>query len=240
MSIVSLKTRDRQPELMDQPGLDEREHLSALKGLERINRLSGSARILWPAIQYLARDVGREVRVLDLACGGGDVTRSLQKRVKNSGLPIVLHGADLSPTAVEYATKSSAAAGMNELQFFTLDLLQDDLPTDYDVFYSSLFLHHLDEPEAELFLRKQREATRRLVLVNDLRRSRVGYSLAWLGCRLLTRSPIVHVDGPLSVRAAFTIEEIRRLANAAGMQEVTFSRHWPQRFLMRWDREADA
>ena len=35
--------------------------------------------------------------------------------------------------------------------------------------------------------------------------------------KVLTRSPIVHVDGPRSVAAAFTVEEVRRLAGQAGL-----------------------
>ena len=40
-----LRRRCRQPELMDQPGLSAAEHEQALRGLERINRWNGSARI---------------------------------------------------------------------------------------------------------------------------------------------------------------------------------------------------
>ena len=55
-------------------------------------------------------------------------------------------------------------------------------------------------------------ATRHLLLVNDLRRTRWGYWLARWGSRILTRSQIVHTDGPLSVSAAFTDEETLQLA----------------------------
>jgi len=65
-------------------------------------------------------------------------------------------------------------------------------------------------------------------------RTRFGYALAWAGGRLLTRSPIVHTDGPLSVRAAFTLDEFGTLAERAGLRGATFRRHWPQRFLFAW------
>ena len=59
-----------------------------------------------------------------------------------------------------------------------------------------------------------------MVLINDLRRAPLGYGLAWLGCRLLSMSQVVHVDGPLSVEAAFTLAEVRSLAAAAGMKDA--------------------
>src|SRR5207248_3643048 len=58
--LTRLRRRRLRPEWMDQPGLDEGQHRQALRGLERINRLSGSARILWPPLARLAR-LAREV-----------------------------------------------------------------------------------------------------------------------------------------------------------------------------------
>ena len=72
------------------------------------------------------------------------------------------------------------------------------------------------------------------VLINDLIRSRVGYLLAYFGTRLLSRSRLVHVDGPLSVAAALTCSEALRLADRAGLKGASLSRHWPERFLLSW------
>ena len=61
------------------------------------------------------------------------------------------------------------------------------------------------------------------------------YALAQIGCQLLSRSPVVHFDGPQSVRAAFTETEAKKLAAEAGMKSCTTRRHWPERYLLRWD-----
>ncbi|MCA9021331.1 MAG: hypothetical protein KDA74_14375, partial [Planctomycetaceae bacterium] len=60
--------------------------------------------------------------------------------------------------------------------------------------------------------------------------------LAWTACRLLTRSPVVHTDGPLSVAGAFTVNEIKELAGQAGLDGFQITRHWPQRWLLKWSR----
>jgi len=75
-----------------------------------------------------------------------------------------------------------------------------------------------------------------MVVVSDLRRTRLGYAMACVACRLLTRYPIVRVDGPLSVAAAFTIEEARDLAARAGLTGTKISPRWPQRYLLVWRR----
>ena len=85
------------------------------------------------------------------------------------------------------------------VRFFNLDVLNEPIPAGYDVVTCSLFLHHLDEADACSFLRKAADAAGRLLLVNDLVRGPVGYLLAWSGCRLLSRSPVVWHDGPVSV-----------------------------------------
>jgi hypothetical protein len=137
---------------------------------------------------------------------------------------------------VEFARKSAEARGARNATFLQLNALEEQLPTDFEIIMCSLFMHHLSEPEARELMRRMAQATRRCVVVDDLRRTRLGYWYAWLGGRLLTRSPIVHTDGPLSVRAAFDVDEFSRVAREAGLDGAIFQRHWPQRFLMIWKK----
>lgn len=236
MSSFTLE-RNRQSELMDQPGLDAGLHCQALRALRRVNWLCGTGGQLWRSMRDLARAAGdRPLRVLDVASGGGDVAIALARRARRAGLRLEVHGCDISPTAIEFANRAAADAGIREARFFHHDVLRDALAESYDVVTCTLFLHHLDEPDAELALARMAQAARRLVLVDDLRRSRTGYWLAWLACRALTRSTIVHVDGPRSVEGAFTSGEAVELARRAGLEPVDVRHHWPERFLLRWRR----
>lgn len=220
---------------MDQPGLQPALHVQALNGLARINRISASDRILWRPLAALARaNPGQTIRVLDIASGGGDVPIRLLQRARRAGLVLQLTGVDASATAVAHARAYAKRSGA-AVEFATLDVLHEPLPTGFDVLTASLFLHHLDDPEATALLRRMGAAARRLVLVNDLVRSRLGYLAAWLGTRVMTRSPIVHVDGPRSVEAAFTIAEAQRLAEMAGLFGASVTRRWPWRFLLTWE-----
>jgi 2-polyprenyl-3-methyl-5-hydroxy-6-metoxy-1,4-benzoquinol methylase len=234
--LTSLSRRRRQAELMDQEGLGETDHVAALRGLARINWLSRSDAILWPPIESLARaNRGATIRVLDLATGGGDVPLALARRALRSGVNVRIEGCDVSQQAVEFARRNGAAAGLS-VSFFTLDVLNEALPAGYDVVTCSLFLHHLDEANAESFMRKAADATGRILLINDLVRGRVAFALAWTGCHLLTRSPVVRHDGPVSVAAAFSLSETRMLAQRAGLHGASLVRRWPRRFLLSWSR----
>lgn len=236
--LDSLNIRRREPELMDQPGLNAVQHRLALKGLARINWWSRSAAIFWPSLKRLAAGIqpaGKELRILDLACGGGDVTVALALHARQQRLPLKFVGADISSTALAVATER-ARLHQADVEFIELNILHEPLPAGFDAIICSLFLHHLDEDDAIGVLRKMAEATNQLVLVNDLIRSRAGYALAKFGSLLLTRSHIVHVDGPLSVAGAFSISEAQELANAAGLRGANFETHWPQRFLLSWSK----
>jgi len=226
-----LARRERIPELMDDPTLDPAEHRRALAGLARLNRVSDSPGVLWPTLRALARG-GGPVRVLDVATGSGDVPRALAAKAARAGLPnLTFAGCDISPTAVEAAT--AVAPG---LSFFVHDVLRDPLPAGYDVVTCSLFLHHLSDDEAVMLLSRMAAAAGRMVLVNDLARSRFNYAAVWAACRLLTRSPVVRFDGPASVRSAFTAAEAAALAVRAGFAGAVVRRRFPCRYLLRWDR----
>jgi SAM-dependent methyltransferase len=234
--LDSLKQRRCQQEIMDEPDLDAGRHRQALRGLARINWISASDRMLWRPLAALARaEPGRTLRVLDIATGGGDVPIRLWRRACRAGLNLEFHGADISPTALEHAHHNAHRA-QADVAFFHLDVRRESIPCGFDVLTCSLFLHHLAEEHALSLLRQLRQAAGRLVLINDLRRCRLGFLLAWLGTRILTASPVARVDGPRSVEAAFTLEEVRALADQAGMEGATLSRHWPCRFLLAWRR----
>jgi 2-polyprenyl-3-methyl-5-hydroxy-6-metoxy-1,4-benzoquinol methylase len=236
----SLRQRHLQPEVMDQPGLDRRQHHRALNAIARVNWISGSGRILWPAIRALCderRPAGdlRPVRLLDVATGGGDVPVALWCRAKQRRIPLEVAGCDVSPTAIEHARNYASERGV-EASFFQLDVLADPLPEGYDVITTSLFLHHLNEEQALVLLRKMRQAAGRLALVNDLARGRLGWWAAYVGSRIITRSPVVHVDAPLSVEGAFTPGEALELARRAGWDGAKVRRKFPYRYLLSWRR----
>lgn len=229
--------RRREPEIMDRPDIDPRLHGQAMRGLERINRISASSAILWQPIRALATRIhqGRPLCVLDLATGAGDIPISLWHRARRTGVNLQIDACDRSEHALAHARERANRHGAN-IRFFQWDALRGPLPEQYDVVASSLFLHHLDGDEAVVVLRHMAASARRLILVNDLRRSLGGWWLAWAGTRLLSMSHVVHHDGPLSVAGAFTRLEALELARQAGLGGATVTPRWPFRWLLTWHK----
>ncbi len=227
----------RQPELMDDPGIATADHLHALRALARINAVSGTA---WQLAGVVGRMLGagasrtdRPAEIVDLGCGGGDVTVALARRLA-AVRPVRIVGVDLSARAVERARDLAARVGV-DVSFVVRDVLADGCPP-CDIAVSSLVLHHFDDGPATALLRSLAAAARRGVVISDLLRSRIGLALAVVGTTVLSTSRVARVDGPLSVRAARTVAEYRRLCAEAGLPAAVVRRVWPERVLVTWTR----
>lgn len=226
------------PEEMDDEAIGRKEHQHALQGLERLNFFSGSAQHLWPAIEALAcQRRERPLRVLDIATGSGDIPISLWKKARKKNILLEIAACDKSSQALDFAREKARANGV-AVHFFSLDIHEMEIPAGYDVLISSLFLHHLQEEEAAKFLKSLAQQAKQLVLVNDLARSVPGLLLAFLGTRLLTASAVVHTDGVRSAQAAFSLAEIKKMAQDAGLRGARIECRWPSRFLLLWKKEA--
>lgn len=237
-SLANLAVRRRQPEIMDDPNLDGPSHQAALAGLRRLNRWSLADRTIWNAIRPVLDDLHHAattpLSLLDLASGGGDVPIRLARRVQRSSHQLEITGCDISDQAVAFASAAAQAAKVS-VDFFVHDVVTNHLPREYDIVTCSLFLHHLEAPEVVTVLRHMREAARRMVVVSDLVRSRAGYAVVYGATRVLSRSPVVHIDGPRSVEGAFQPGELRDLFAEAGMGDgLRITRQWPVRMTVAW------
>lgn len=240
-----MHTRHLVPELMDDPELDIAEHQLALAGLRRINRWSGTAKRIAAEINALIKMRKlKHCRILDLGCGSGDIACDVASHIANHH-PISVTGWDFSETAVAQATANRdrrlvPTKHACEVRFECRNALDtclaEEKPRPFDVVYCSLFLHHFTDGQTLELLARMASLAEHALVVDDLLRSRRGWLLAQAGCRLLSRSPIVHFDGPQSVRAAFSISEIRSIAADAGLHPISVRRCWPLRFLLRWER----
>jgi 2-polyprenyl-3-methyl-5-hydroxy-6-metoxy-1,4-benzoquinol methylase len=233
--LGGLAQRSVRPERMDDPSLPPAEHTRALAGLRRINAISLSGYVVWRALRRFV-DHARPLVLLDVACGGGDVLVAIARRARRAGVALELHGCDISPHALGLAEQRLAAAGFS-FTAHAADCLDPQAmePDIVDVTLSTLFLHHCVEAQARQLIASMTLSARCGCVLADLERSRLGYLAALLGSRVLSRSPVVHTDALLSVRAALSLHEVRDLLADSGVQTAAVRRAWPFRFVATWE-----
>lgn len=97
----------------------------------------------------------------------------------------------------------------------------------FDFVFASLFLHHFKDAQVVELLQGFYSLSRRALLISDLERHILSYWFLPATQPFLRWHPITVHDGPVSVRAAFTAEELRRLANEAGIRTCQVETHRP-------------
>jgi ubiquinone/menaquinone biosynthesis C-methylase UbiE len=232
-----MRARELQPELMDDPAIDPREHRRALEGLARLNRLSDAGGPLWRGVRTMLGS-RRRGSLLDVATGSGDVLASISRRARGAGVELELLAADKSALALEQTAARLAERGQHA-RLLAGDVVEHGLALrdgEVDISVCSLFLHHLAEAGVVRVLAEMARVSKCGVVLTDLRRCRAGLVAAQVIPRCVTRSAVVHTDAVLSVRAAWTMEELANLASRAGMPGAIVQPSWPWRMRLTWSR----
>ena len=201
-------------EWMDEPDADPALLDDSLRFLTSLNRRLGWTRAMIDAVDCLAREVRRPVTILDVGTGAGDLPAAIAKDRRLAGSRIV--GIDLHARTVAYA-RQQASGRYEVLQGDALSLPFAD--GGVDICTCGLFLHHLPSDLVVKALAEMRRVSRVGLVAGDLLRSRRGL----LGIRLLglVSNAMVRHDGEVSVRQAFTVQEIRALLEAGGWRDVS-------------------
>ncbi len=210
-----------EPELMDRPQPVSAELETDLLNLVSLNRHFGSHRLVRSFLsRWLTPD--QSWRVLDLATGAGDIPRLIADWARPRGISVRIDAVDANPSTLEIARKHSA--GYPEIQYLRGNVLGYETSETYDLVCCSLALHHFSEEDAARLLRGCLELSHRFVLVSDLERSLATLAGVYALTALIYREPMTQFDGRLSARRAFSFEEFRALAEAAGWKDFEHGR----------------
>jgi hypothetical protein len=160
--------------------------------------------------------------VVDVGGGRGDFAHRLIRHARRRGWSVHVVVVDRDPDLLAITRRgappriSVVRADASALPFREASV---------DVVTMSLTLHHLEPAAAATSLREMCVAARTAVVVNDLLRSRLSLGLVWLATRALGCHRISRHDGPLSVRRAYSEDEVRALAETAGLPTPRIERY---------------
>lgn len=207
--------------------------------LSMVNRRFGGAQATIARFETFSRTwtPGERIDVLDIASGAADVPRALVAWGRQRGFDVRVTALDISRSALDYARRSRPPD--HRLHLICADVTKPFCrDRSFDYVTSALFFHHLTDEQVVDLLRVSDRLARRGIVVNDLVRTRQAWLLTWL----LTWPfhPILHHDGPLSVRRALTPDEILALARSAGIGWLTVERHFGERMTLAGERDPSA
>jgi ubiquinone/menaquinone biosynthesis C-methylase UbiE len=157
----------------------------------------------------------RELALLEVASGSGDLPLAAQRRLAANGIQLRV---TLLDRMVSHLNGNAAHAVCGEALRLPF---RDEA---FDIVSCSLFAHHLEPDELRSFVREGLRVCRRAVLINDLIRSRLHLWLVYSALPLF-RSRLTRHDAPVSVRRAYTVDEMHQLLGDLPNSGIEISRH---------------
>jgi len=202
-------------EMLDSP-LPAADLEASLADIERLNVLFGGHWITVREVMRRLAGVPRDRRalVVDVGGGRGDLARHLVTRARRDRRALRVIVVERDAATVALARRHCAA--VPEIVVVQADAALLPLrEASVDVAVSVLTLHHLTPDDGASALAEMRTAARGAVIVNDLLRTRLSWLLVWAATRLFARHPVSRHDGPLSVRRAYSPDELAVLGGKA-------------------------
>lgn len=158
--------------------------------------------------------------ILDLCCGGGDMTFRFARAFSHSHIIAV----DGSQAMLDIAQKDVQAEPeiANRIQFVRAFLPSDEIPQNkYDLVMSHSALHHFHDPNALWKTICAHTHPGTLVFISDLQRTEsVEAAEQLVRERAGNEHSILQKDFAASLCAAFTPEEVRKQLNANGLDTL--------------------
>jgi ubiquinone/menaquinone biosynthesis C-methylase UbiE len=189
------------PELLDSDSGTPREVADSMADLRMLNRHFGGVHTMCALLREVAEQRRlKELDWLDVAGGAGDVATLTTESLRRDGIAV-------RPAVLDRALSHMNGGHVNVCGDALALPFRDE---SFDVVGSSLFVHHLEPDEVARFLGEGLRVARHAFLINDLIRHPLHWGLATAG-RAIYRSRLTRHDAPVSVRRAYTVDEIRAI-----------------------------
>ncbi|MDQ1559260.1 MAG: hypothetical protein QOD32_2320 [Pyrinomonadaceae bacterium] len=225
--------RSYELEHLDKGDYTPEEYEVCLVELRRVNKWLGDARALRRSlVPELERAGVRSFSLLDVGAGSGELLRVAAGAARAGGWRAErLVGLELnerSARAILEESREFAEIGAVRGDAFHLPFADGA----FDYVMCSLFTHHFRDEGVVEILREFKRVARRRLFVIDLHRHALAYLLYTTAGRLFLHNRLIREDGALSIRRSFRADELRRLAEGAGLLNVEVRRRFPFRLVL--------
>ena len=183
----------------------------------------------------IKKDGGREFSLLDVGASSGELLREAARWGRAKGRRVRAVGVELNERSARSILEESE--GFEEILAVAGDARRLPFAEGaFDYVMCSLFTHHFRDEGVVEVLREMARVARRRVYVIDLHRHPVAYYFYTTAGRLFLRNRLVREDGALSILRGFAPEELRRLAERAGLARFRVERRFPYRLVLSGEK----
>jgi 2-polyprenyl-3-methyl-5-hydroxy-6-metoxy-1,4-benzoquinol methylase len=229
--LVNTNNRTNEVEIMDDFSIDGEILFDALDKLATINTWLGGNSVTIGGLKILLKDVrkDKQITIIDLGCGGGDILREIADYGKKEGHNFRLIGVDANKNATDYATKLSSK--YDNLRFVPCDVFSEEFKAlEYDIVLATLFLHHFKETQLLELLNHLLSNAKSGLVVNDLHRHRLAYYLFKL-ITVPVKNKMIIEDGLTSVLKGFKRPELEVISKKLN---ANYQLNWKWAFRYQW------
>lgn len=202
-----------------------------LRELEVINTWLGGNQVTINGIAKLFKHIypSKEITIIDVGCGGGDMLRLIDRWAKKKNKKVKLIGIDANATIIAFAKEN--LKDLSHIELKTIDIFSEEFQSlKCDIVIGTLFFHHFSQQQLCSFFNKLREQVGVGMVINDIHRHPLAYHSIKMLTSLFSKSAMVKFDAPLSVLRAFTNSELKEILSSAGIQDYTIQWKWAFRW----------
>ena len=232
--MVNTSQRSEAPEIMDDFSMEGEILRDALDKIAGINRLLGGNKVTLEGVRQLLpkdrnQDREKEISILDVGCGNGDMLRTLSDFAMKKQLKFRLTGIDANSFTIGHARQLSI--GYEQLDFRCADIFEEiRSENNYDLILCTLTLHHFKDEEILTLLKGFKERSRLGIVINDLQRSALPYYLFTALCFVFRLNSMSKQDGLVSILRGFKKADLRHYSNQLNFKNTTIRWKWAFRY----------
>ncbi len=231
--LINTKYRTDATEIMDDFELEGEILRDALDKIAKINQLLGGNKLTLQGVESLMNKVSpnKEVTIVDIGCGNGDMLRALADYASNNNLNFKLIGIDANQFTINHAKELSKQ--YKNITYQCEDIFDDKFKDlKYDIVLCTLTLHHFKDAEITKLVSVFYENASIGIVINDLQRSAFAYKLFQVLCFVFRLNKMSKEDGLVSILRGFKKEELENFSKKIHLKK--YSIQWKWAFRYQW------
>lgn len=206
--------RHRKPdlqELMDNPNCDSEKLKNTYRQFRTINKfLSRWDLIYKKEIKPILEQQNGKGSLLDIGCGGGDISIQLSELAAKDGLHLDITSIDSDPRSLEYIQTVEIPSNIHFRHTLSTNLVREQASFDFVI--SNHLLHHLNHTSFETICSEAKLLATKKVIFNDIERSDLGYIFFTVLSKLFFKNSFISYDGRVSIKRSYTFDELSKIA----------------------------